>query len=208
MLENAGIKAKVIYAGVDVDRFRPAAPEEKSELRDKYGINQDSHVVLHVGHIQEGRNITALAGVASMPNTHVILVGSSSTSHDDGLKESLTSRGVRVLGGYIESIEEVYQLADVYLFPVTNPNAAIELPLSVLEAMACNLPVVTTKFGGLSDCFEEGGGLYFLDEAEQIPIKIATAGRSDDVRTREKVQSFTWSAVARRLLTEIAGLAE
>lgn len=203
LLRKAGLNAKVVYAGVDTGRFRPVTSAEKNNLRNKYNIDKGSYVALHVGHIREGRNISELAKITSLPGVQVVLIGSSSTSHDDGIEESLTLSGVRVIGDYIESIEEIYQLADVYIFPVTKPNAAIELPLSVLEAMACNLPVVTTKFGGLTDCFEEGGGLYFIDGTEHIADGIEKAKRYDDVRTRAMVQPFTWPSIAQRLLTEI-----
>jgi len=62
---------------------------------------------------------------------------------------------------YIKKIEEIYQLSDCYIFPITFEGGGISILLSVLEAMACNLPVVTTKFGGLPAIFK-GGDLYLL----------------------------------------------
>ena len=66
------------------------------------------------------------------------------------------------------NIEEVYALSDCYVFPTPPMNKinSIEIPLSVLEAMACNLSVITTKFGALPKVFEEGDGLIFVDDGE------------------------------------------
>ena len=50
---------------------------------------------------------------------------------------------------YIPEVEDIYRLSDLYLFLAESDTAAIEVPLSVLEAMACNLPVICTPFGGL-----------------------------------------------------------
>jgi len=41
-------------------------------------------------------------------------------------------------------------LSDIYVFPVIEPNACIDLPLSILEARACGIPCVCTNFGSIS----------------------------------------------------------
>ena len=76
-----------------------------------------------------------------------------------GCRRDLEAAGVRVLRENLPAIHELYQLADVYLFPVQRADAAMEIPLSVLEAMAVNLPIITTPFGRLTELFE-GGRLF------------------------------------------------
>ncbi len=58
--------------------------------------------------------------------------------------------------------------------------------------MACNLPVVTTPFGGLSDCLKEGDGLYFAKSQLELMEKFELARWLAVARTRAKVVSFTW----------------
>jgi len=205
-LEVLGLKAAVIHAGVDSERFRPVTPSEKARLREKYGIASEEFVVLHVGHIKERRNLRVLADFASIRGLQVVVVGSTSTLRDSDLASWLVKSGVHILDGYLEHVEEVYQLSDLYVFPVVESVAAIGLPLSVLEAMACNLPVVTTPFGGLSDCFQEGGGLYFVEDSTELVGKVELARRSGEASTRAKVEPFTWRAVAERFFSEIEEL--
>lgn len=201
-LTRDGFRAKVVSAGVDADRFCPVDQQKKTEIRQKFGINPDSYVVLHVGHINERRNVQALTDVMSIPNTQAVIVGSSSTVQDLELTDSLREKGVVVIDDYIERIEEVYQMADLYVFPVTMTTAAIEMPLSVMEAMACNLPVVTTKFGGLTDCFNQEFGLNYINNTTELLPAIEKARACIDIRTREQVQPFTWASVVGRLIEE------
>jgi glycosyltransferase involved in cell wall biosynthesis len=108
-----------------------------------------------------------------------------------------------VITDYVEHIEELYALSDCYVFP-TNPKdrtKSIEGPLSVLEAMSCNLPVITTRFGALPRMFGEShDGLFFVDGDEDIPeiIDLLKTNRIK-IKTREAVSSYSWERIGSRL---------
>jgi len=104
---------------------------------------------------------------------------------------------------YFENIEEIYGIADCYAFPTTDETASIGIPLTVLEAMACNLPVITTKFGGLPRIFREGEGLFFLKNQPRLPEFLENINESrlvcrNWVRTRKKVLPYSWDKIAER----------
>ena len=74
------------------------------------------------------------------------------------------------------------------------------MPLSVLEAMACNLPVVTTRFSGLVDEFDEGNGLRFIEPDEAIlPVVEEMLRNQRNVGTRKMVQKYSWHSIAKKL---------
>jgi glycosyltransferase involved in cell wall biosynthesis len=183
-------------SGVDTSRFVPVDEARKKDLRRKHAVDVDAFVLLHVGHINRGRNVQILEAVARVGDMQVILVGSTSTPHDEDLARELNQAGVRLIREYVPRIEEIYQLADAYIFPVVSEDAAIGVPLSVLEAMACNLPVVTTPFGGLPGMFPMGKGLVYFDSENGLPALIDAARRLEKISTRRMVEPYGWKSVA------------
>lgn len=198
-LEALGFKTRWLPGGVDLDTFRPVDPARKQALRLKFGIQNQDKVWLHVGHINRQRNISLLARLARQ-GQQVIVIGSTSTVQDSQLLDELKGENVRVLPDYIEHIEELYQAVDGYIFPVENKNSAISTPLSVLEAMACNLPVLTTAFGALPVMFKEGNGLFFIDASNGINRAAQAALRLENIATRNMVEPYHWDAIARKLV--------
>lgn len=202
VLNSLGCKAKTISAGVDIQKFTPVAIEKKSKLRKKYGLPKNKFVVLHVGHINRNRNVGILEAVQDMQNTQAIVVGSTSTPQDNELGEALRKKGVVVLTSYIENIEEIYQCADCYLFPVFSESACIEIPLSVFEAMACGLPVVTTKFGGLPNLINEQSGFVYVNTMEEILPRINLIKKVREPGTRRLAKQFSWESVAKQVICQ------
>jgi len=99
---------------------------------------------------------------------------------------------------------ETFANADLYLFPSYHEG----MPNSVLEAMACGLPVVTRAVGGVRDFFEDGK-MGFLTESRAPEVFASLVERLIlDPGLRQAMagynrsfaqQNFTASAVARRL---------
>jgi glycosyltransferase involved in cell wall biosynthesis len=205
-LVDLGCEARFVPLGVDLEKFAPATQGRKLGLRDRYGFGREDYIVLHVGHITEGRNIRALQLIQATGN-QVVIVGSTFFSHDAGLAHDLEAHGMTLLRGHFDHIEEIYQLADSYVFPTLSEMACISQPLSVLEAMACNLPVVSTRFGGLPDLFpKEDGGLLYGDTSLELASKIERVRedfRQISPRTREMVEQYSWIRSGQEILSQL-----
>lgn len=201
-LSKLDCRVKFIPTGVGLEKFHPVTKERKLELRNKYGIDADKFTILHVGHINRNRNIQILKEL-QRDNNQIVIVGSTSTEQDKDLVDELRIAGVRVITEYLDSIEEIYQLSDCYIFPVTSETASTEVPLSVLEAMACNLPVITTKYGGLPNIFDKGEGFFYINNLDNIYDRIETVRGLKGIKTREMVKLFSWKDVVRRLILEL-----
>ena len=190
--------------GVDVATFRPASPEARLALRQKHGVPAGACVALHVGHLRSSRGVTSLATLADV--AYPVLVTSTSTPQDQALADDLRRAGVHVMTHYLEQIQEMYQLADLYLFPTPpNPTApgSIDLPLSVLEAMACDLPVLATRFGALPELWPNQPGVRFYDDAAGLRAGVVSL-RSAPAHTRELALPLSWRNAAQQILNALA----
>ena len=198
MFRDLGCKTEFLPNGVDVKRFAPVSDITKMSLRTKFGIDPKKFIILHVGHLTRVRNLEILNRMQKDRN-QVIIVVSGCLKKDRNLYNSLKQKGCLIWDRYFENIEEIYAVADCYVFPVKKGDS-IQMPLSVMEAMACNLPVITTKFEGLTETFEDGDGLFFAEREEDFlrSLEIVKEGRNV-VKTREKILPYSWVNIVDKL---------
>lgn len=201
-----GDRAHYLKTGIDTEKFVPVDKNQKDILKKKYCISADKKVLLHVGHLKGGRNVDKLRDVDS--DYHVYLVVSSVTEKekDAKLRAELENRpNTTIVDTYIENIQEIYQIADVYLFPVQEAENCIDLPLSVLEAAACNIPIVTTPYEELN-AFIGKRGFRFIDSCEATVMNQAIKDMAsiETVNTRDAVLDYDWQKSI-QLLESIVG---
>jgi glycosyltransferase involved in cell wall biosynthesis len=198
-----GITAECVWGGVDLTRFRPPRAGERETLRRKWGLPEDPKILLHVGHLREGRNLAALCPLARTPGTTVVVLASSHRGPEsERVKAELIEQGVLVLEGYRPQVEELYRLADCYVFPPTSTDHAIAMPLSVLEALASDLPVVSTRFGALAERFSTTPGVELVDSPAEVvarALALAQPRAAGRPRTRPLVEPYSWEAVGERV---------
>jgi glycosyltransferase involved in cell wall biosynthesis len=151
-----------------------------------------------------GRNLEALLPLAAEPKTTVIVVASSVTGPDSArLATFLADGGIRLVTGPQPHVEEMYRLADCYVFTPTSTDNAVAMPLSVIEAFASDLPVVSMRFGSLQERFGDSPGLRLVDEPGDLSSAIVDV-LAEHASTLALAADYSWDAVAERLL----GLAE
>ncbi|HEY3175150.1 MAG TPA: glycosyltransferase [Candidatus Polarisedimenticolia bacterium] len=204
-----GLRAVRISTGVDLSRFRPAAAGERATLRSRAGIDPGRYVVLHVGHLKESRNVGVLERLARLERVTCMLVASSSTVAQKRLASRLGEAGVVVMTHHQDRIEFAYRLADAYLFPVTSTLDAIEMPLSVLEAAACDLAIVSTPFGALPELLPQG--IHWArtnDEIVDVVGRLASGEGHESPRdTRRLVEAYSWHRTAGEVLDALDAVA-
>lgn len=205
-LKCLGLKSTVVPLGVDDNVYKPLDEESINKQRLKFNIDDNKIVLLHVGHICLSRNLQWMLSIKkNHPDIEVVVVGSSYTAQDSELYDELELCGIRIIDQYIKNMAGIYNMANYYLFPVLDDQGSIATPLSVLEAMACNIPIITTKFGSLVDMFNEDDDFHFVDTSDDVLQHLKNANNSRKHCTnRKKIENYTWKNFAKRI-EEIVG---
>lgn len=202
-LTGLGIRCKRVSLGVDQDVFSPLGTEERTALRKRLGLGKEK-VVLHVGHLTGARGVDRLAILQRhlAGRAQIVIVASATNEPQQHTRRALEAAGVRIICTFQERIWEHYQAADAYVFPGLRADSAIDVPLSVLEAMATNLPVVTSRFGALPELFEAAPGFRFAATTEEMmnALDDLVFDTRETPTTREMIRPYTWYAFGKAVL--------
>ena len=173
-----GFRKETFSVGINTKKFKPVTKEEQKKLKEKYGFSADKPLVIHVGHCSSGRR---LEDFGFLENCEKLVVASGMFESEEVVKV-LRDHNVRIMSGYIENVEEIYQMADVYFFPTLSTEHVISVPLSVMEALACGTPVIAYRdFEPVKGIKAEEDAVLLLDSWNQLQEAIpAAAARKAD----------------------------
>ena len=143
-------KTSVIYNGVDIDHFHP---RNKGESRKKLSLPKNRKIILSVRRLVYKNGLDTLIESAPLvardhPDTLFVVAGKGPSRKliEDRIKELGIEDNIKLTGFVPDKLLPVYYDATDYF---VLPSASGEgLPLVLLEAMACGLPVIATTVGG------------------------------------------------------------
>lgn len=160
-------KVFMIPNGIDTDRFQ-FSKSSRRVWRNEHGIPAESPVVGIVAALRSEKNhvqfIEAAASVLrERPDAHFVIAGEGP---ELGLIESKIAHHeieeqVHLLGS-VDDIPSVLSMVDV--FALTSHNEAS--PVSILEAMSCERPVVAPKVGSIHESVLEGKTGFMVDAGD------------------------------------------
>jgi len=157
-------RISVVPAGLDCERFKPA--EKNEQVAEKLGISKDLIRILFVGRLVPEKGIFDLLNAFSMvlrnvQNVELLIVGSGSSSMQiqiSQLVENLKIGGKVKFLGSIEysNMPQIHNLADVFCLPsIPTKTWAEQFGYSMVEAMACGKPVVSTSTGSIPEVVKD-----------------------------------------------------
>jgi len=148
----------------------------KTELRKKYGIQADDFVVAFCGRFNDRKGVFRLTEAINQindPNIKVILMGMPI----EGQKEMPSCKGLIHCGVVPhETVAEYLNAADVYVLPTLAEGCSN----SIVEAMACGLPIISSDMAFNYD---------ILDSSNAILIDPANVQQIEDAIVRLKADS-------------------
>ena len=144
----------VIYNGVDLNRFnQDVIVRWRKEIRSSFNFRDQDIVLLFVGHDFRRKGLEYLIGALPHvdPKVRLLVAGRGNPEVYRGMAASLGISERVLFAGSVGEMEQVYSAADIFVFPTLYDAFG-----SVgLEAMACGLPVITTKYSGFSELVED-----------------------------------------------------
>lgn len=195
VFEEIGVRTLLVPNILDIDRF---PFRERTFFRPRFVVTRHLEPIYDVGCA-----IRAFAAVkANYPDSHLTVSGDGSQrahlerlAGDLGVQESVTFTG----NIPNEEIYGLYDASDIFL----NSSLVDNSPVSILEAFASGLPVVTSSAGGISYIVTDGetGMLFPPGDCDAMAKKIHVLladheiGRRIALRARAEAEKHRWDSV-------------
>lgn len=157
--EKIGVNgnAKVIYNGIDIQRYAKGQTSGKSALKKKLGFPDPALVLGAVGRLVPVKRHKDFIEAVRILNEHGFLVcgvivggGPLEAELRQKIREENLEKTV-ILTGPQNEVAEYYQLMDLFVLCSEQEG----LPLAMLEAMAAEIPIVATRVGGIEECLRD-----------------------------------------------------
>lgn len=219
----------LVSNAVDTNRFAPLDAEKRAQLRASLHLARaDVPWILFVGFFSHDKGPRILFDswlrlIDAGLQCALVFVGASASSYSevdhtiaDGIRRETTARGLEHLvhfAGVVGDVERYYQMADIYAMP----SVREAFGMSLVEAMAAEVPVVATRIPGVTDEIVDDGVTGILVEPRDVtaladaieallrnPSAAAAMGRRARATVAERFALDTaaerWSAIYQGLI--------
>tara|TARA_Y100000589_G_scaffold326903_1_gene367628 strand:+ start:591 stop:1712 length:1122 start_codon:yes stop_codon:yes gene_type:complete len=198
-------KITVVYQGCHHVFQSEITQEEKEAVCNKHQL--PSNYLLYVGSIEERKNLlTLLKSMKELPEQYLVVIGDGKQYKKQCLKfvedNNLNQRINFLTGLSLNEMAAIYQSAEMMIYPSIFEGFGIP----ILEALFCNIPVITSKDG----CFSESGGShsYYINPLDKNELTQAIKHIQSDKNLREHMiikgqqhaQKFTDKKIAENLM--------
>lgn len=176
VIHNAGLdphRVRVVYNGVDTDRFTPRAGHRDSSVRLLYA----GSLVQHKGVYTAVEALAHLAERGCVDGVSLTIVGAGHPEYEATLRTLVAERRLGDLVRFCGAVPRDHMPALLHEFDALVFPSIWDEPLAVVlqEAMACGLTVIGTDTGGTKELLVQGetGLVFAAGHAEQLADQIA-----------------------------------
>lgn len=179
----------VIRLGLDFEARLATSPGARERVRRELGIASDAFVVAWLGRMTEIKRADVLLRAFAalrrrLGNAELLVVGDGPLCGElEGLAGSLGIREHAHFTGFRSDVGDVYAAADAVALTSANEGT----PVSVIEAQAAGLPVVSTDVGGVRDVIVEGASGFVVAPGDVDAVAERLARLGDDAALCERL---------------------
>lgn len=199
-----GQKITSIPNPIDTHVYKPG---DRMEARRRLGLKEDRQYILFASQRATNENkgmdylVEACRQLHDLPQVTVLILG----GHAEEVAPQLSLDAVPL--GYVNDerrIVEIYQAADVFVLPSLSEN----LPNTIMEAMACGLPCVGFRMGGIPEEIDHKRNGYVAEYRNACDLAngirwVLTSAKSDELSrdcVRKVTQNYSQQSVALRYI--------
>lgn len=193
-------KIKVIPLGFDLDKFRVNLESNRSETREKYNLSEDEVAVAIIGRLAPIKNHQLFLDVArnilakGNKNVRFFIVGDGELN----IKTTEISNQINaefgrkiILTSWIKDVNAFNAGMDIICLTSNNEGT----PVSLIEAQAANIPVVTTDVGGVKDIVWEGETGFIVPKGNVKAFEEKLTILIENKEIRQKMSQNGWEFV-------------
>jgi len=197
--------------GCDFDFWAPAPSIElTTSVRDKLNIPQGIVVFFASGNFVPRKQLDKLLEVFSSMQDRddffIVIAGHGDETYANRLKslaEPLIKKGKAILHPFVtgEGLRDIYWASDLYISVATDEGG----PVSVMKAMACGLPILSTPVGETADRMKKHGVGRFVPvkdygEWTKAIVDILNGNLPKPLDIRIARDAYDWPNVAKRFV--------
>ncbi|MDF2859670.1 MAG: glycosyl transferase group 1 family protein, partial [Neobacillus sp.] len=195
LAKNHQFKAKVIKhvhgVGVNTDDFKPVDKTNKSILRKEHGYNSNEILLFYAAEFNKNKNqkllIESLALIKDeVPNAKLLLAGVGPLLEE--CKEIALKLGVGSMIdflGYRNDIDVLLKISDIAVASSLREG----LPVNIMEAMACGLPVIANDNRGHRELVEDNkNGWIIRNNSWEFSEKVKILASNDNLKSKFGIQ--------------------
>lgn len=201
---------KIHGVGLDLNKFVKATPEEKEKIRKTLNLRENDIFAISVAQLIKRKNhIVLIRAVAELknPKFHLFICGDGVQKNE--LKTEAKNLGIQQQIHFLGFRQDVYKLcssADLFLFASLQEG----LPVAIMEAMACRLPIIASRIRGNLDLVDEGEGGYLVDATDVHGFVKAIQMTSSDKKRLFQMEEHNYLKIqdygAEAVLKEMSSL--
>jgi teichuronic acid biosynthesis glycosyltransferase TuaC len=149
-----------IIRGTNLKTFQPVKSEKRKALRGKFGWSEEEVVILYTGYLERNKGIFELVDAfdkiaEAYQSVRLVFIGDGSVRRkfEERVAQSPFSKRIE-LRGHVDhdQIDKYYKASDL----LSLPSFMEGLPNTVVEGIACGLPILATRVGGIPQAVPHG----------------------------------------------------
>lgn len=186
-------KAQVIYDGIDVEKFSNSI--NTGILRATYSIPKNVFIIGNIAGLTRQKDLFTFLDTAKIilsetkKEVKFLIIGQGHLEED--LKDYTKELGIQkdvIFTGFRKDIPEILPELDLFLLSSETEG----LPLSIMEAFACKVPVVATAAGGTGEAITNGvtGMISPVKDSQELAANVLKLINNPELRSKVITNAF------------------